>query len=308
MIEVVEEQPADGQGAEGIETGGGMFDWDAVVIGLVREGDESGEPVGFILEFAELTEVIDSIGEGLDVSVEHGAGAAAAKAMPGAVDIEVFGGGFLAAGDGASDLGGEDFGAAAGEGIETGVTKGLEGLGDGVFGEPGEVEDFDGGEALQLQSRVEGFEGAEEIEVIGEGQGRMETADDMQFGDAEGEGFAGFGQHLVEGQLEAVGVAFLAGEGAELATEDAVIGVIEVAVDEVGGVGSDAAVAEFVGQGTEGVEVAGSEEGQGFLGGEALAVEESLAKGLERGALPAAVHVGACIALKATGRKGRDGG
>jgi hypothetical protein len=228
--------------------------------------------------------------------------------MPGAVDIEVFGGGFLAAGDGASDLGGEDFGAAAGEGIETGVTKGLEGLGDGVFGEPGEVEDFDGGEALQLQSRVEGFEGAEEIEVIGEGQGRMETADDMQFGDAEGEGFAGFGQHLVEGQLEAVGVAFLAGEGAELATEDAVIGVIEVAVDEVGGVGSDAAVAEFVGQGTEGVEVAGSEEGQGFLGGEALAVEESLAKGLERGALPAAVHVGACIALKATGRKGRDGG
>jgi hypothetical protein len=110
---------------------------------------------------------------------------------------------------------------------------------------------------------------------------------------------------LLNGELKTIGIALLPGEGAELAAEDAIIGVIQVAIDQVGGMGADAAVAEFIGQGTEGVEVAGSEEAQGFFGGEAFSVEEALTEGMERGALPAAIHVGACIALKAAGRKGR---
>ena len=41
-------------------------------------------------------------------------------------------------------------------------------------------------------------------------------ADDMQFRDAEPQGFLGLFHQLRDGQLEAIRIALLAGEGAEL--------------------------------------------------------------------------------------------
>lgn len=281
VVEVVEVEAADGDGAEGVPAGGGMGDGELVMVGLVREGDEAGEAVGFILEFAEAAEVVDAVGVGFEVAVEHGAGTSATHAVPGSMDVEVFLGGFLAAGDLGTDGGGKDFGAAAGERVETGFAEFGEGIGDGFTGEPGEVEDFDGGEALQLESGVELFEGAEEVEVIGEGEGGVETADDMEFGDAEFEGLSGLFDHGFGGELEAVGVAFFAGEGAELAGEDAVVGVVEVAIDEVGGEVTDLALAGEVGEGAEGVEVGMGEELEGVGVGETLAGGHAFGEGEE---------------------------
>ena len=45
-----------------------------------------------------------AVGEGFDVAEKHRAGVAAAHAVPGAVDVQVFLGGFLAFGDGGTDF------------------------------------------------------------------------------------------------------------------------------------------------------------------------------------------------------------
>ena len=68
--------------------------------------------------------------------------------MPGAMDVQVFLGGFLALGDGRADFLAKNFRAAAGEGIQPGLLQFGQRLADGFFREPGEVEDFDGGEAF----------------------------------------------------------------------------------------------------------------------------------------------------------------
>jgi len=53
--------------------------------------------------------------------------------------------------------------------------------------------------------------------------------------DAEGECFTRLVHNLFRGQLEAVGIAFLAGKRAELARQDAVIRIVDVAIDDVAG-------------------------------------------------------------------------
>ena len=50
------------------------------------------------------------------------------------------------------------------------------------------MEDFDGGEAFELQTRIEFFQRSQHAGVVAEGNGGMEAADDVQFGDADAEG------------------------------------------------------------------------------------------------------------------------
>ena len=64
--------------------------------------------------------MIHAVGEGFDVAEKHRAGAAPAQLVPGAVDVQIFLGGFLALGDGGADFLAENFRAAAGERIEAG--------------------------------------------------------------------------------------------------------------------------------------------------------------------------------------------
>ena len=49
VIEVIEEQSADGDGAQGVVAGGRMTNWNGVVLGLIRQWNEAGETAGFIL-------------------------------------------------------------------------------------------------------------------------------------------------------------------------------------------------------------------------------------------------------------------
>lgn len=83
----------------------------------------------------------------------------------------------------------------------------------------------------------------------------MQSADDVQFRDAEFQRLARLLDHLRDGQLEAVRVAFLAREGAELAGEDAVVRVVDVAVDDVAGMVTHLLLPREIGDGAEGVEV-----------------------------------------------------
>ena len=191
VVEVVEVNPADGDGAQGVEAGGRVLHRDVVVLRLIGQRDKADEPVRLILQGAQLAQVVHPVGQRFDMAVEHGAGAAAAQAMPGAVDVEVFLGGFLAPGDGGADFLAEDFRAAAGEGIEPGLLQGAQGLGDGFLRQPGQVQDLDGREALQLQPRVQRAQRLEHVGVVAERQRGMQPADNVQFGDAQAQRLAG---------------------------------------------------------------------------------------------------------------------
>src|ERR1019366_9279181 len=87
--------------------------------------------------------------------------------------------------------------------------------------------------------RVERAQRLEHVRVIAERQRRMQSADDVQFRDAEFQCLTGLFDHLVRRQFESVLVALLARKRAELAGENAVIRVIDVAVENVAGAVAD---------------------------------------------------------------------
>ena len=181
-----------------------MFHRDVVVLRLIRQRHEADEAVRLVLQRAQLPQMIHAVGEALDVAVKHGAGAAPAEPVPGAVDVQIFLGGFLAAGDVRADFLAENFRAAAGERIEAGGFQFNQRLLDGFFREPGEVQNFNGGETFELQFPgrddllvvlaarqrsptivIERPQRLQHVRVIAERQRRMQPADDVQFRDAE---------------------------------------------------------------------------------------------------------------------------
>ena len=63
----------------------------------------------------------------------------------------------------------------------------------------------------------------------------MQPADDVQFRDANLQGLSRFRDNFLDRQLKTVRVALLTRERAELARQDAVIGIIDVAIDDEAG-------------------------------------------------------------------------
>ena len=98
----------------------------------------------------------------------------------------------------------------------------------------------------------------------------MQSANNVELGDAEVESLPGHLDNFLHGILEAVRIALLARKRAELAAQDAIIGIIDVAVDDVAGAVADFAFAHEVRDGPEGIQVLGFKEAQGVLIGNAL--------------------------------------
>ena len=278
---------------------------DVVVLRLIRQRHEADEAPRLVLQRAQLPQMIHAVGERFDVAEQHRAGAASAELVPGAVDIQIFLGGFLALGDGAADFLAENLRAAAGERFESGGFQFNQRLLDGFLREPGEVQDFNRGEAFELKpgsctgscrhaadslisicsdrttSRtliIQRAQRLQHVRVVTERQRGMQSADDVQFRDAELQRLARLLDHLRDGQLEAVRVALLARERAELAAQDAVVRVVEVAIDDVAGAVAHLLLSREIGDGAEGVEVLGFKQpqrvgfGNAFAGGD-LVVE-----------------------------------
>src|ERR1700679_4167023 len=91
----------------------------------------------------------------------------------------------------------------------------------------------------------------------------MQPADNMQLGDADLQRLAGFPDNFFDGKLEAVRIAFLAREGTELAGKNAVIRVIDVAIDDVTGPVANLALAHKIRNGPDGVQIPGFKQPQG---------------------------------------------
>ena len=97
--------------------------------------------------------MIHAVGERFDVAIKHRAGAAPAHPVPGAVNVEIFLGRFLSFGNGGTHLLAKNLRPAAGQRVEAGLFQFNQCLLDGFLRDPGEVQDFDGGETLEAQSR-----------------------------------------------------------------------------------------------------------------------------------------------------------
>src|ERR1043166_6785956 len=95
--------------------------------------------------------------------------------MPGSVNVQVLLGGFFSFGNGGADFFAKNFRAATGERIQSGGFQRAQSVRDGFFCEPGEVKNFDSGEALELQRGIERTQRLEHVGVVAEGQRWMET-------------------------------------------------------------------------------------------------------------------------------------
>src|SRR5438445_5245605 len=118
----------------------------------------------------------------------------------------------------------------------------------------------------------------------------MQPADDVQFGDAQRGRLPRFLHDFIHGQLEAVLVAFLARERAKLAAQDAVVRVIDIAVDDVAGAAAVPAPVDEVRNGADRVEVFALEEPQGVGVGNPLTRNDFVVEVAQLAALNKKVH------------------
>src|SRR6266568_7827514 len=90
MVDVIEINAADGQIAELLKRRRRFHVREDSRLRFESKRDEPGKTAGFILQLTELAQMIDAVSKGFDMSVKHGARAAAAHSMPGSVDVEPF--------------------------------------------------------------------------------------------------------------------------------------------------------------------------------------------------------------------------
>ena len=125
----------------------------AVWLGLERPADERREAAGLVLQLPQAVEVLDALGERLDVAEHHRAGRAAAELVPDAVHFEPFVGQHLFVGDRLADAIDEDLAAAARQAAHAGVLEPLQHLAQRQLVELVEVPDFRRAEGVQVDLR-----------------------------------------------------------------------------------------------------------------------------------------------------------
>src|SRR2546423_3913558 len=178
--------------------------------------------------------MIHALLEGFDVPVKHRAGAASTHFVPDAMDIQPFLGAFLSATKFVTHLRIEYLGAATSQRAETGVLQDRESFWDGDLEDPlGEMADFDRGEGLDDDLRIERAQSLQQLEIPFLVQRRVKTADHVHLGDTGGERFFDGGDNIIDRALESMGVPLLRCKGAKLAGKDADVRVINVAIQDV---------------------------------------------------------------------------
>jgi len=268
--EIREIEAGDGQDFEVVD-GGGFVPVAAAeggVVGLEAPGDEGGEASGFFLEIVEGLQVVDAVLVVFADAEHHGGGGAHADLVGGAMNVDPVGGEAFEARDFVADFVVENFGAAAGDGIESGVPQAENGVADAEVAVFGDGDDLRCGVAVQMHLRKTLADAAQHFFVPVDLEVGMQAALHEHAGAAELNGFADFFVDGVEVENVTVfgGGAFQrAVEGAEGAVLGAEIGVVDVAVDDVGdhALGMLGA-ADGVGFHADADEVVGVEEREGL--------------------------------------------
>src|ERR1043166_7205742 len=149
VVDIIEINPTDGEIAQLFNRRGAFDVSEHGCLRLECERNKTAETAGFILELAQLPQMIDALFESLDMTVKHRAGAAAAHFVPGAMNIEPFLGRFFAAANPVPHFGIENFRAAASDGTETVFSQKPQCVGDRHLEDPlCEVANFNRGECF----------------------------------------------------------------------------------------------------------------------------------------------------------------
>ena len=125
------------------------------------------------------------------------------------------------------------------------------------------MQNLDGGKTFQLQPRVQCAQRLQHVRVVSERQRWVQPADNVQFRDAQTQRFPGLLDDFLDGELESVRIALLARKGAELAAQDAVIRVIDVAVENVARLAAHFSLPRQIRDGADRVQILAFEQPQG---------------------------------------------
>src|ERR1039457_5601154 len=118
----------------------------------------------------------------------------------------------------------------------------------------------------------------------------MQPAHDVQLGDSQAERLTGFLDDLLDRELEAIGVTLLAGKRTELAAQDTIVRVVDVAVDDVAGAIAHLSLPGEVGNRANGVQVFALEKAKRVGFGNPLAGGDLVIKVAEFALLDKKLH------------------
>ena len=158
VVDVVEVNTAHREIAQLLKCGGAL-DVGKYSVGLrwlECKRNKPSEPAGFILQLPQLAQMISPMRKRFDLSVKHRACAAAAHRMPGAMHVEPFRGGFLAAANLIAHDRVENLGATPGDRTKPGFAQNFQRIANRHLEDSlGQMADFDRGECLYMQLRIE---------------------------------------------------------------------------------------------------------------------------------------------------------
>src|SRR5437868_3061679 len=123
MLNIIEKDPTNGEITQLLDRGGRFDVRKNGRLRLECKRNKTSESASFVLQFAKLAQVIDSLFECLDMSIKHGASAATAHLVPDPMNVEPLLRAFFAAANLIPYLRVKDFGAAPGKGAEPGITQ-----------------------------------------------------------------------------------------------------------------------------------------------------------------------------------------
>ena len=267
--EVVEVEPGHRLGLEILKRTGRQDVVHRGVVGLERPADEGGEAAGLVLELPQPVEVLDPLGERLNVAVHHRGGAPAAELMPLTVNFEPVVSHHLAPGDRPPHPIDEDLATTPRQRAQAGPGEPLEHLGQGSLRNLGEVVDLRRREAVDVDLGKVPLDVLEQFLVPLEGKRRMQPALHQDLVAAKGQRLPAFVEQDLTVEHVALGVLRGPIEGAEVTDGRADVRVIDVAVDVVGAkrLGMEPA-GHGVGSATNRGQVEGLEQANGVGKGE----------------------------------------
>ena len=275
--EVVEEQPPGGDRLQRIR-GRCLARHELRGRRLVGEGNEGDEPAGGVLLLAQPQQVVDALGQRLDVAVQHRGVRLDAERVRDAVDLAPpLGIGLARVLEQLREPRREDLGAAAGHGAKPGRLQPRQRVLRLDLPAPPEVIDLGRGERLDLHLGMRGVDGLDHPLVVLERPVGMVAAHDVHLAGL----VTHHRHHVLDRVLVGAGLAGLAREAAEGAREDADVGRRDVAVDDEVHAITLAPGLDVIGHAPDAEEVVRLEEGEAVLAAQALARADLVPDGLE---------------------------
>ncbi len=202
-------------------------------LGVERERDEAEEARGLVLQLADAHEVVHPVLDGLDAAVEHRDVRLHAVRVAEAGDLEPALAGDLVAADDVANPFFEDLGAAAGARVHARRLQVPDDVDDVPLADARDPVELHHRPRLEMDARKARLERAEEIEVPGVGERRVEAAHDVELRDPVVPARRGLRDGFLDRHRVAAVHAGLARPGAQRAVHPAEVRRIQIAIHVV---------------------------------------------------------------------------